>query len=363
MNDEPNVASSAATTEVAEPVEVEDLNEEQHASWLKTGDLPTKETKTKPEDSSTSKPAEKAADDTTDADGKIAESGTAKKGKTDERFQELLRERKEAKERADRLEAELAELRKKSEGGGDGKKADSSTAKPAVNQPAAPEKPKRPRLADFEEYEVYEAALDKYEEAMLEFPKKKADYEQHKAQFDKRLSEIQTRESKITETWKSIAEEGRKIYDKDWDKAAFEPTLPIVEGDPVERYLRDSEPATAAHMLQYLGLNKADLERINGLSARQQFKEMEALEQAISEELGTGSKTPAVTAKKKAPQQQSTVKRVSDSKKPPEELGGKGTAAGDEEEAALRHGTETGDYTRYHEIVNKREIARKKAGR
>ena len=92
MADETIAASSTAT--VPQPVEVENLTGEQRTNWLKTGDLPAK---AKPEAPPASKPVE--ATDDKGADEKKAESGTAKpKPRTDERFQELLRERKEARE-------------------------------------------------------------------------------------------------------------------------------------------------------------------------------------------------------------------------------------------------------------------------
>lgn len=345
MNVTDSNAASSAATQVAEPVEIENLTDEQHSTWLKTGDLPAKPVEG---ESATPKPAVEAPKP--DADGKTPESGTGKNpgGDKERNWKELRESAKKEKERADRLEAELAEAKKAS-----GAKKD-EPAKPQELPPGPkePEKPKRPRLAEFNTHDEYETAMDKYEQEMLEFPGKKAAFDSQKAAYEKGRSEFESHQQKLTDTWKTIAGKGREIYG-DFDKVALAPDLPLRENEPVERYLRDSEPDVAAHLLQYFGHKREDLARISALSSRQQYKELEALEKAVVEEIA-GKKTSA-----KPSEQSQPPKRVTAALAPPSEVGGKGTAPGDEEEAALRDG----DTDRYIALANKRDLARRKSGR
>lgn len=352
--DEPNAASSAATEveEVAEPVEVEELSTEQRDAWLESGDLPEKKSATKtPEASSASKPA--AATD--EGAGKDPESGTGKKNKTEERFQELLRDRKAEKERGDRLEAELADLRKKLDGGGD-KKDDKKEASSA-QEPKAPELPKRPRLADFDTHEAYEDAMDAYEKERDEYPAKKAAFDTWKASFEKNKADFEALNKRLKDHYTAVREKGKAIYE-DFDKVGLG-EIPVPEGESVERYLRDSEPEMAAHLLQYFGLNTDHLKEINGMTQRQAIKALEVIEELIAAEVTGGSKAPAKTTKKKNPDDKPAKREVTQAKAPPREVGGSGTAAGDEEEEALRVFGETGDPTRYMQVANRRDAEKK----
>jgi hypothetical protein len=320
---------------IAEPVEVETLTDGQRDEWLKGGTdtIPAIET-------------DKKAEPVT-----IEEKRVVPKQKTpadtEKRFQEILKERKEATARADRLEAEVAELKKGGEKKVEEKKVE------AVAEVKEPERPKRPRRPDFSTDELYEAAMDKHEGELLEYPAKKAAFDSAKASFEKQQENFKTRQEKVTNAWKAIADKGRELY-SDWDKVAFDANLPIVEHDPIERYLRDSEPEVAAHLLQYLGINRKDLDRISALSSREQFKEMEAIETALREELKLGGK---VETKKDEPKPE--TKKVTAALKPPSEVGGKGTSPEDEEEAALKDG----DVDRYIEVANKRDLAARRRGK
>jgi hypothetical protein len=340
------VAESSPAVAVAAPyegpVEVEDLNDEQRDTWRKTGDLPVKP---KAEDSAPSKPvAAKPASE------KKAESGTAKKKPDQEsNWRQLEADRNSYKTRAEALEKENAELKSKSPAQAvpDEKKAASLAASTA--EPQAPERPKRPRLSDFTTNETYEAAMDKHEEAMLEYPAKRKAFDDAKSNFEKQRASLTERQQQVQEKWKAIESKGVEIYGKDeYAKIVKSQDLPIYQHDPVERFLRDCEPETAAHMLQYLGMKRKDLERIITLPAREQFRELEALESAMSEEL-TGTKPEA---KKNEPPK----KEVTAAKKPPSEVGGKGVAAEDESEAALK----AGDVDRYIALENAKDIAKRK---
>jgi hypothetical protein len=330
MPDEKPAASSAA---VLEPIEVEDLTPPQRDEWLKTGDRPAKEQKEPAAKKEESAPSEPAAD----KDGKKAESGTAK-NKTEERFQEILKDRAE-------LRRELDELKKKLEAPRDEKKEAASSAAAPAEKPTAPEKPKRAAFASDEEYEKA------YEETYL--PKKKA-FDDATAAFEKQQAEINERQKGLLGSWKGIADKGKEIYGEgDWRKVTESyKDFQIFAGDPFEVQLRSAEPEVAARFMQYMSLKPKDVERIMKLPIREQFKELDALETALREELG-GKKA----AEKKEETPPKKEKELTKAGKPPQEIGGTAATSEDEAEAALKRG----DGEAYRNIMNKREIDKRKA--
>ncbi len=325
------------------PKEIEHLSDEERNTWLRTGDVPALPQK---EESAPSKPGEAPAKE---ASAKKAESGTAKKQKPDQErnWRQLETERDTLKAEAEALKKELAASKVKPE---EKKSEETKAASLAVtNEPKAPERPKRPRLSDFQTNETYEAAMDKHEEAMLEYPAKKAAFEAAKAENDKRIASLTERQAKVNEAWREIETQGNEIYGKeDWKKIV---NLPIYQNDPVELYLRGSEPKIAAHLTQYLGLKTDDLKRIITLPILQQFEELKALETAMREELKLGG------TKQEAETKEPPKKEVTAAKKPPSEVGGKAAASGDPIEAALKRG----DSDEYQRLMNAQEASRWRA--
>jgi len=346
MADETAVAAPPAV-EIAEPVEVEHLNDSQRESWIKTGDLPVK---AKPEAPPASKPVDAGAA----AVEKKAESGTAKKKPDQERnWRTLESERDTFKSRAEALEKELADAKGKAapadKPAEDKKVADLAT--PGL--PTEPERPKRPRFSEFTDAGKYEEAMDAYEQALPTYQAKKAAFDRAKADFEKQQAVFTERQKKVGETWKAISDKGIELYGKDeWSKIIANSDFPVYQNEPVEVWLRETgatDPEMGAHMAQYFSLKREDLQRIVQLPAKQQYRELQALEAAMEEEL-SGNKPAAVPPKKE----------VTAAKKPPHEVGGKAAGSpADEAEAALKRN----DIDAYMEIMNKRDVAKRKIGR
>lgn len=346
MLDEQIAAPSAVAVE---PVEVEELNDEQHSTWIKTGELPARSIPDATGDSSTPKPAGDASLE--DGAGKKAESGTAKQASRkggDNRKQELGAEIKELLEKRGVLKEEdfwkeFEDFRNGKKGAGEASAGKESPTVPTeVKEPSAPERPKRPRRADFSTDDAYEGALDKYDDEMLAYVPKKSAYDAVKLQVDAAKKDVEVYNKKIEETWKARVVESQGKHE-DFNEIAFAKDLPIPWGSPVDEWVLQSE--VGAEMLYFLGKNRDELKRINALGRPAQHRELAKLEEKLS---GTAE----VKEKPKA-------KTVSDALPPPREVGGKATVAVDEEEAALKDG----DVDRYIELANKRDLAQRRRGK
>ena len=349
MTDVIVAASSAVETPIAvveapkpetRAIPLEKLSDEQRYAWLKTGDVPREEIQPSSDDSATSKPGAKS-------DAKAAESGTAKQSKSstaDKNWRELESDRNRERERAERAEARLKDL----EAGKPGDKESEAKVSAIPERPEAPVKPKR---ADYESDELYEKA---YEEEYL--PKKQA-FDDATKTFDKHMEQINKRIGAVNEKWKGIKVEGEKLYGSDgWDKAAKAFEELVYQGDPFEVYIRESEPLIGAHFLQYMSLKPKDVERILALPVGQQWKEFNAIEQAMREELELDETKP------KAEEPKPKIKVVSSALPPPAVVGGTGTTPEDEEKAALRE-SKNGNPGPYMALMNRRDAAKRKTAR
>lgn len=356
--------AEAAVNEAKTLVMPDQMNDAQRSQWLRTGEHPE------------AKPPEAKTDEAKESKGEKRETNRDEGRnwkflrESKERAENETRKEREAREKAER---ERDEWKAKAEAASKPveKKAETTTA-----EPKEPERPKRPKLAEFpNDMNAYEAAMDKYDEAMLKYPAQKAAFDAAKADADKQTETAKERQQRVIDSWKTIGAKGKELYGEDWTKYAFANDLPIIEHDPVERYLRDSEPEIAAHLLQYLGINRKDLERIAGLTSRQQFKELEALEEALRDELKIGGKVEAKTAptekeiaaakaetedkEEKAEAEEKPIRRVSAAPKPPAEVGGKGTPTED----PLRAAVASRNFEKFRDIANQRDIERRKRGR
>lgn len=351
MNTDVTTDAASSAAESPTPIAVEDFTSEQRDTWLSTGELPAKQIEPLSDKSATSKPGEVSEKDT---DAKSAESGTAPKEKStkDSNWRTLEADRNRERERAEKAEARLKELEAGSKS--DVKEADSSSV--VMEKPAAPVKPKR---ADFETDELYEKA---YEDEYL--PKKQAFDAATKA-FETQMEAINGRHKSLTEKWKGIKTEGEKLYGaEEWKKAAdaFE-AHSIYSGDPFEVYVRESTPELGAHFMQYMSLKPKDVERIVKLPVGEQWKELNAIETAMREELKlNGEPPPVADAEKSATADKPKAKVVSDALPPPREVGGKGTASEDEEAEALRKSA-NGNPKPYMDLMNRRELEKRKSAR
>lgn len=329
MNSDANQVAESSTAAVAEPIEVEELNDGQREEWIKSGDLPLKETAVS-DDSATSKPG-KATEKTGAA--KEAESGTAetKSDKQTRNWRALEKERDELKARLEKLEKPAGEK---------------VAAPPAAEfvEPKPPERPKRPVLTEFKTTAEFDVAMDKYDTDMEGYSAKNRAYGEAKAQAEKTKTEIQAFNKQVEDKWKGMVEKATEKHPDFKDVAlSNELAKQIPMGSPVDEWVLQAE--VGAEMLYYLGQKPEELKRILALSRPAQHRELAKLEDTLA---GTSKA-----------EEKPKPKVVSSALAPPHEVGGKGVVAQDEEAQALKEG----DTDRYMELANKRELAARKAGR
>lgn len=327
-------ATKVAVPSPAEPIEVEQLNDEQRESWIKDGTLPESKPEIKPQsdESAPSKPGEAEK-----PDAKSAESGTASKTKKEKPDQE--RNWRALESRAEKAEREVAELKAAT------KPAETKAApSPADSTIKPPEKPKRPDITQFKTTAEFDLAMDKYDQEMGDFSAKNRAFEDAKAQHEKKQVEIQEFNKKVEERWKGMVTKSQELHD-DFDTIALSPELAsqIIAGSPIDEWVLQSD--VGAEMLYFLGQNKEELKRIASLSRPAQHRELAKLEEKLL-----------------TPEEKPKPKLVTSALPPPKDIGGKGAAAEDEEKEALRKAAD-GDPTAYMELANKRDIAQRKKGR
>lgn len=340
-------SNAESSTAVLEHKEVENFTPEERDIWLKTGDMPLKE---KPVAESAPKPAAEKS-------GEKPESGTGEKRDKDRNWKELREARVAAERRVKELESENAELKKPKPA------AEADTKAEPTGLPKEPERPKRPRMADHLtkdgtlDSDKYEAALDKYEQDLGEYQPKLDAYRKAKDSFENWKKLTEEKQEKVNGKWKAIKEKAVEII-PDWaelEKSA--PANAVIEiGEPVERYCRDSEPETAARLLEYLFRKPEDFKRIQDLSAKKQMEEYAALEAAILDELSGKSKEPG----DKKPE-----RKLTNAGRPPIEPGGGSSSPEDDgsPDAAFKRKDLTPEQRGelYRERQNKLEIEKRRA--
>lgn len=351
-------ASAAAATTVD--------TTERHAEFLPTdrnyrmtGELPAasgekddasqtseKETKdnSSQDNSSEKVDASAAASDAEKAAASEAASAQKDKPATENRFQKLSRENKELRERLNRLES--AQPRRDNPQASQ-PAADQKTDTAAAQPKAAP-KPKIDDVDPKTSQPKYKTFAE-YEEAKDEWNRKEAIRE-----FQETTAKTQ-REQNLAHSKQVIAQEfGKRVEAArakyaDFDEVALNPDLPIKEGSPVDIFTLDS--ANGTDVLQFLGKNPGELDRINKLSPVAQIRELTKIELEVSKVAAK----PAAAAAGENP----SAKPVTQAGRPPHQLSGKGTVTKD----AVEQAVEDGDQDTYMREQTARDLARRRKGK
>lgn len=292
---------------------------EAYATWQKTGELP----KPTGELIDTSKPAEidaaKPAEQATSTDARTpAASEPAKKDKTEQRFQELLKERAKERERADRLERELAALKTPTP---------PVDATPAVSS-AAPATDPEPNPDDLTKYPdgAYDRKYFKDQAAWEARQVIKAERETAAQAAKQQRTDATAREK--ARAWADRVTAAQAKY-QDFDAKAFGPTE-IEAGSPIDVWVMESEQG--AELLYHLQSHPEEVRRIAALPAVHQVRELARLEDKL---------VPA------------PAKTITDAPAPPRTLGDRTTAHAD----AVARAIANKDSGSYIDEMNRRELA------
>lgn len=292
---------------------------EAYATWQKTGELPASDLNT----DDTSKPAEidaaKPAEQATSTDVReTAASEPAMKDKTEQRFQELLKERAKERERADRLERELAALKTPTP---------PVDAKPAASS-AAPATDPEPNPDDLTTYPdgAYDRKYFKDQAAWEARQVLRA--EREAADTVARQQRTEARQREQSKAWADRVQAAQAKY-QDFDAKAFGPTE-IVAGSPIDVWVMESEQG--AELLYHLQSHPDEIRRIAALPAVHQVRELARLEDKL---------VPA------------PAKTITDAPAPPRTLGDRTTANAD----AVARAIANKDPGSYIDEMNRRELA------
>jgi hypothetical protein len=147
-------------------------------------------------------------------------------------------------------------------------------------------------------------------------------------------SEVQKKNREIEQSFKERVAQSIEKHD-DFVAVAFDKDLPVKEGSAVDQYILRSEVGT--EILYFLGKNRDELTRINGLDPFDQMRELRDIETKLSGD------SPAANKVTRAP-------------KPVSEVAAKTTVPGDEADQALRNG----DFQSYMKNKNAKEVAARK---
>lgn len=362
MNSDANVivadSSSVETAAAPTPIAVEDMNPDgaDYANFLKTGEVPAKETK--PTSDSASKDSiAQPEQDKSEASQKVktvpdSESGEAEDPdyknfgpKAQKRIKQLLARSKQA-------EATLAAER-----------SARSTQKEAPKQAT---ENKAPEVFNDEEptIETFNGDWPAYAKAHSEWSGKKAVAEhEQKIKSESLFKSFQEREKNFAKR-RGVEITGRDL-EQELRQRITDPTKLQWLGGTL--YIRDRGLETINYLLHE---NPAELEELLSLPPDASFAsrirdiellhdperlaELVAKSKALLEDSGD---EPTIEAPKPKP------KLVSGAFPPPREVGGKGTAPEDEEAGVIKQAKDGGDPTAYLEFAKKRDIAKRKAGR
>lgn len=311
---------------------VESLSDAERSEWLKTGNLPTQSAGAEPKNgvNGNSQPVEESAEPAPSSNGKSSQE-TEYKAKTEQRFQQLLEERR--RDRAE-LEQLRAQITNGSQQNGNGV---TRTSPPEPAQSGDTPKPQRPEESDYSEkgWEAYQQAVDQYYEDLADW---KADqrFKAHQATNAQRAEqmarEYHTRQ--YTGKLEQIEAETAKRY-RDYDEVTLvaQEAIRAAQSRAIFDYLGDVTNPNIAEVLYHLGKHPEKVSEISKLPYPKACLELARFEESIS-----SPPVPPVNKSTKAPPP------------PPTITAGK-TAATDEAAAALADG----DYARYERVMNARE--------
>ena len=301
-----------------ESPDLETFTPEQRSEWLSTGKVPAKEK------SATSEPekAESAPAKTEEPqpDSRKPQTAETRKAQLHNEIQELLEQRRQLREEVAR--------------------AALPAPKPEP-QPGATtqERPKRPKFADFDgDWEKYEESLAEYEDKLTDYKvATRIDTERQKLQQEIQQRQEQAAQTELQNRWDSGIEKVKEKY-SDYD-AVIDSAGNVPLTGPMAQYMLYSE--FGPEIGYYLAKNQGEALRITKLQPFQVLTELAKIEVSLGLQLqASGTPKP---------------KRVSASNAPPTTLTGVNKAPEDEAQAAL----ESGDFMRYREVMNARELAQR----
>lgn len=363
-----NDANSAAESSSAATMEVPAANSPAYAEWRQTGKLP----EPKPNEESTPSQDSSAAGEESQAENTAPapEAGKEKqetqqqapkqkpRSNAETRLTELLEDLK----RAGLSPAELKTFRREQAAQASQQSQQQPKATPEqTEKPAALEAPKKPDFKDYQDksFEEWEAAKDEYFEKL-------ADYKSAKAleQFQLQQREQQTQQ----EVAKQLADARKRYADAD---SIIAPAAQAIFADqqihPALKSMVEQSPYLV-DLLYVLGSKPQDFAQFvenaktNPRAALQQLFEVEAL---VRQELGKASNGAAEVQPRDAqgrfaPEAEKAAaapeKKTTGAPPPPKEVGGRTSAPPDAMEAAVN----TGDFARYREEANRRELQARK---
>lgn len=253
------------------------------------------------------------------------------KGKTEARFQDLLKDRAELRRHNQELSERLARL----EGRLDERNGKPSTPKPEE----APARPTKPKMDDYETYAEYEEAKDAYNEAVRAF-----DIQAALAEERKRYTGEQEKRAQQSEQQEKLAgfqERVKAVSSQypDFAEVVMNPDVKI--NDLMREFIIGSE--YGPHVAYALGKDDGALAaRVSSLSPIAMVRELTKIEATFD--------TPDPGTPKPGPV---PVKKVSSASPPPGEVRAMNAAPEDEAMAALQ----AGDTARYMKIMNARDLA------
>ena len=268
--------------------------------------------------------ATKAAEPVTEPASQPGTKEPESKEKTENRFNQLLKERAEEKARAERLEAELAELKR-------AKPAEPAPKVEPAKGPEAPKKPEKPKQEAFESWETWQAALEAHEDAKDKYYEDLADWKAQQA-INKRetVRQVEAKNKSAQDAWNEKIERVKKTRPDFQDVAKDVPFNEAAAG-----FILNSD--IGPEILIHLAENRQEAERIKGLDTHQTLREIARIE-----------------LKLQSPSSPPGPKKVTSAPPPPPEVSGRSAAEPDEADRALA----AGDVGGYQRAMNAREIAK-----
>lgn len=317
-------------------------------SWRLTGELPSS-TPPSSDDTSASSPDAPArqAGSTDPQVPPASETGTTSKPKTEDRFQTILRERREAREENERLRQRLAEVERKA-------LETPASEKPAAAKPLSMDEVlrapdvSRPALTEAEFFEQFPDA------PYGAYARYAARYEiASSRQEDSRTQQQEQRQRTIAERHEAATRRWQKAVEAD-------PALSeVLEGPigmlPTVDSLEPGQRPTAAHILgQELLMSEAAPQIASYLSEHpDEVQRILALPSFDGIIRAIGRLEARLTHSETASNTRQPVRTVTKAPAPPVTLGRKVEVPADEESSALSDG----DFRRYRDAANARELA------
>jgi hypothetical protein len=334
------IAANPAESAAAEPnYDLATFTPEQYTAWESTGKIPDAKPAESSPAPSTESQAGASSDDEPAAESAPASQEQPPKGKAarnaDSRIQELLRDRAELKARLEALEKPAA-------------KTESAPAKPAETELKRPARPVFGEAGhESETWAQFEDRQDAHVEALAEY-KAKSTWQQTREAEQKQAEESRKAEAAaaIDKTFNERME-ALKAEDAEF-ASVFTGDAAALRGvkinDLMDGFIRSKEwgPKLLRHFIK----NPAVAAEIH---AMQNFDAAEAIV-----DIARSLKTPATPE----PQKVAPVVLITKAAKPATDIRATSAAPVDELKAAV----DAGDFSRFEELQNRRDVERRKRG-